>query len=82
MHQLTGIFTQKSNQKHQLLGDLFQGQYQAILVQKESYLLELSPYVLLITIHAQMISDMSDLLWSNYATMIGEVRAPQWLKTG
>lgn len=40
MRQLNGVYTQHSNRRHGRVGHLFQGRYKAILVQKESYLLE------------------------------------------
>ena len=47
MRQLTGVYTQTSNRRHNRTGHLFQGRYKAILVDKESYLLELARYVVL-----------------------------------
>ena len=41
MHQLNGIYTQSFNRRHKRVGHIFQGRFKAILVQKESYLLEL-----------------------------------------
>ena len=39
MRQLNGVYTQIFNQKHKRVGHLLQGRYKAILVEKESYLL-------------------------------------------
>ena len=47
MRQLNGVYTQTSNRQHNRTGHLFQGRYKAILVEKESYLLELARYVVL-----------------------------------
>ncbi|NMC91368.1 MAG: addiction module toxin RelE, partial [Smithella sp.] len=44
MRQLNGVYTQKYNWMHQKEGHVFQGRYKAILVEKESYLLELCRY--------------------------------------
>ena len=40
MRQLNGVYSQKINRFHNRIGHLFQGRYKAILVEKESYLLE------------------------------------------
>ena len=40
----TGVYTQTSNRRHNRMGHLIQGRYKAILVAKESYLLELARY--------------------------------------
>lgn len=42
MRQINGVYTQKFNRTHMRVGHVFQGRYKAILVQKETYLLELS----------------------------------------
>jgi len=47
MRQLNGVYTQHVNRRHGLVGHLFQGRFEAILVEKDSYLLELSRYVVL-----------------------------------
>ncbi len=40
MRQINGVFSQYSNRRHNRVGHLFQGRYKAILVDKQSYLLE------------------------------------------
>src|SRR5690606_34912418 len=47
MRQLNGVYTQRFNRAHQRVGHVFQGRYKAILVDKESYLLELARYIVL-----------------------------------
>jgi len=41
LRYLNGVYTQAFNRRHKRVGHLFQGRYKAILVEKESYLLEL-----------------------------------------
>ncbi|RLA19747.1 MAG: addiction module toxin RelE [Gammaproteobacteria bacterium] len=81
MRQLNGVYTQQSNRKHGLFGHLFQGRYKAILVEKDSYLLELSRYVVLNPIRAGIVKNMGDWQWSSYPAMIGDRLAPEWLET-
>jgi REP element-mobilizing transposase RayT len=81
MRQLNGVYTQQSNRKHGLFGHLFQGRYKAILVEKESYLLELSRYVVLNPVRAGMVKNIDDWPWSSYPAMMGDALAPQWLET-
>ena len=47
MRHLNGVYTQRFNRKHHRVGHLFQDRYKAILVDKDSYLLELVRYVVL-----------------------------------
>ncbi len=47
MRQLNGVYTQLFNKRHKRTGHLFQGRYKAILIQKDSHLLEVCRYVVL-----------------------------------
>ncbi len=53
MRQLNGVYTQRFNRRHGRVGHVFQGRYKAIIVQKESYLLELARYVVLNPVRAR-----------------------------
>lgn len=81
MQQLNGGYTQRINRRHSLVGHLFQGRYTAILVQKESYLLELSRYVILNPIRARMVESLEEWQWSSYRSIMGLAPAPSWLDT-
>ena len=71
MRQLNGIFTQSSNRRHHRSGHLFQGRYKAILVEKNTYLLELTRYVVLNPVRAGMVRQPQDWPWSSYRAMLG-----------
>jgi putative transposase len=79
MRLLNGSYTQYFNRRHKLVGHLFQGRYKAILVQKESYLLELTRYVVLNPLRAHMVSSLDDWEWSSYHYLIGRKSAPSWM---
>lgn len=79
MRHLNGVYTQRFNRKHNLSGHLYQGRFKAILVQADAYLLELSRYIVLNPIRANMITDLSAWEWSSYPAMIGLVVAQDWL---
>jgi len=81
MRQLNGLYTQHFNRHHKLVGHLFQGRYQSILVQKESYLLELTRYVVLNPLRANVVRRLEDWPWSSHRFFMGEADAPQWLDT-
>jgi putative transposase len=81
MRQLNGVFTQSVNRAHARVGHLFQGRFKAILVERDSYLLELSRYVVLNPVRAGMVAAPGDWPWSSYRAMAGEVPAPGWLET-
>ena len=81
MRQLNGVFTQWSNRRHQRSGHLFQGRYKAILVDRDSYFLELARYIVLNPVRAGMVKQPQQWAWSSYRAMIGKSTAPVWLKT-
>lgn len=81
MRQLNGVYTQTINRNHKRVGHVFQGRYKAILVEKDSYLLELARYVVLNPLRARMVRDLAKWRWSSYRAMIGAEAAPDWLQT-
>jgi putative transposase len=81
MRQLNGIYTRSFNQRHVRVGHLFQGRFKAILVEKESYLLELSRYIVLNPVRAGMVGKAEEWPWSSYRALIGMEPAPPWLTT-
>jgi putative transposase len=66
MRQLNGIYTQSYNRRHRRAGHLFQGRYKAILVERESYLLEVCRYVVLNPVRAKAVEHPSRWKWSSY----------------
>ena len=45
LRQLNGVYTQDFNRRHRRAGHLLQGRYKALVVEKDSYLLELTRYI-------------------------------------
>nr|WP_172200502.1 transposase [Niveibacterium sp. COAC-50] len=41
VRHMGGVYTQRFNRRHRRVGHVFQGHYKAILVERDSYLLEL-----------------------------------------
>ena len=81
MRQLNGVYTQRFNRSHQRVGHVFQGRFKAILVEKDSYLLELARYVVLNPLRARMIRQLDQWPWSSYPATCGRVAKPDWLQT-
>ena len=79
MRQLNGIYTQKYNWKYTKTGHIFQGRYKAILVDKESYLLELCRYVVLNPVRANIVKSPQGWKWSSFRATAGRAKPPQWL---
>lgn len=81
MRHLNGTYTQWFNWKYDRAGHLFQGRFKSILVERASYLLELSRYIVLNPVRAGMVGAAGDYRWSSYAATCGAVAAPVWLQT-
>lgn len=81
MRQLNGVYTQRFNRAHERVGHVFQGRYKAILVERDSYLLELARYVVLNPLRARMVKRLETWPWSSYLATCGQVTAPEWLQT-
>lgn len=79
MRQLNGVFTQRFNRRHHRVGYVFQGRYKAILVDKDSYLLELARYIVLNPVRAGMRRSARDWPWSSYRATAGFGEVPAWL---
>lgn len=71
MRWLNGVYTQHHNRRHRRVGHLFQGRFKAILVEKESYLLELARYIVLNPVRARMVREASEWPWSSYRATAG-----------
>jgi REP-associated tyrosine transposase len=81
MRQLNGIYTQAFNRRHHRVGHLFQGRFKAILVQRESYLLELCRYIVLNPVRIKGDVRIDAWKWSSYRATAGLVSVPEFLTT-
>lgn len=79
MRQLNGIYTQAFNRRHRRVGHVLQGRFKAILVDKDSYLLELSRYIVLNPVRAKMVKQPNNYAWSSYRATAGLSSAPEFL---
>jgi len=79
MRQLNGVYTQRFNRRHRKPGHVFQGRYKAIVVEKESYLLELCRYVVLNPVRAKAVETPGAWNWSSYRATAGFTAVPEYL---
>ena len=81
MRQLNGVYTQSFNKRHQRVGHVFQGRYKAILIEKESYLLQVSRYVVLNPVRAKIVGSPEEWEWSSYRGTVGREKPHAVLTT-
>jgi putative transposase len=80
MRQLNGVYTQRFNRAHARVGHVFQGRFKAILVDKDSYLLELARYIVLNPLRAKIVRRLERWRWSSYLATCGQAAKPDWLQ--
>lgn len=79
MRRLNGSYTPRFNWRHHRVGHLLQGRFKSLLVERESYLLELCRYVVLNPVRAGMVSAPQEWAWSSYGATAGLKILPPWL---
>ncbi len=79
MRQLNGLYSQRFNRRHGRVGHLLQGRYHAVIIDRDSHLLEVIRYTLLNPVRAGMVSHPSLWPWSSFLATVGEGGAPSWL---
>lgn len=80
LQNLSFRYTQWINRRQNRRGHLFQGRYKALLVDGDSYLLELVRYVHLNPVRCGMVNDPVDYPWSSHHAYLGNENLP-WLTT-
>ncbi len=68
---LTG-YARRFNRTHHHRGHLFQGRYQAIVCDRDSYLLELVRYIHLNPVRAKMVQQPGEWQWSGHGEYLGK----------
>ena len=81
MKYVNGVYTQYYNRRHRRVGHIFQGRYKGILVESESYLLELARYIVLNPVRARIVRSARDWPWSSYRATAGLTEKPAYLTT-
>lgn len=75
MRQLNGVYTQQFNRRHKRVGHIYQGRFKAIVIQKDSHLLEVSRYVVLNPVRAHAVQGPEQWAWSSYRGTAGLEKA-------
>jgi putative transposase len=70
MRDVNGIYAQTFNRRHGRVGHLFQGRYRAIVVERDTQLLELLRYIVLNPVRARLCDDPAQWRWSSYLAMV------------
>jgi len=79
MQFLNGGYSRYFKKKYHNLASLFEGPYNAELIQTDSYLLETARYIVLNPVRAGMVRYPEEYIWSSYLATSGASGGPGWL---
>ena len=82
MRHLNGVYTQRFNRSHHCDGPLFRGRYKSILVDADTYLLELVRYIHRNPVEAAMVDELHKYPWSSHKGYVSASGKWNWLDTG
>lgn len=79
MRHLNGVYTQRFNRSQQREGQLFRGRYKSILVDADSYVLELLRYIHRNPLRAGLVERLDEYLWSSHRGYLSDAKKWNWL---
>jgi putative transposase len=82
MRHVNGVYTQRYNRLRKTDGPLFRGRFKSILVDQDSYLLQLSRYIHRnpVEMKNSLVTELADYRWSSYPAYIGLIQPVSWLE--
>ena len=79
MRHIDGVYTQRYNRAHSCDGQLFRGRYKSILVDGDSYLLQLVRYIHRNPVKARIVRKPEDYMWSSHKGYLSISNKWKWL---
>ena len=79
MRHLNGVYTQRYNARHGCDGTLFKGRYKAILIDTDTYLLQLMRYIHRNPLRAGIVDRLDQYPWSSHTGYISHAKRWNWL---
>ena len=79
MRHLNGVYTQRYNRVHHCDGQLFRGRYKSILIEADSYLLELLRYIHRNPLEAGLVNNLQKYNWSSHKGYLSNAKRWDWL---
>ena len=79
MRHINGIYTQRYNARNGCDGTLFRGRYKSIVVDADSYLLELVRYIHRNPLRAGIVAKLDDYEWSSHKGYVSKAKKWEWL---
>lgn len=79
MRHINGLYTQYFNRTHKSDGQLFRGRYKSIVIDGDSYLLELVRYIHRNPLNAALVKRLEDYSWSSHKAYILKGNEGNWI---
>ena len=79
MRHINGVYTQRYNIRYGRDGTLFRGRFKSILVEADSYVLQLVRYIHLNPVKAGLVKSMDQYVWSSHKGYISKASKWKWL---
>ena len=79
MRHLDGVYTQRFNKSHKHDGQLFRGRYKSILIDQDSYLLELVRYIHRNPLKAALEETLGKYPWTSHKGYVSNAKKWNWL---
>jgi hypothetical protein len=79
MRHLNGVYTQKYNVVHASDGTLFHGRYKSILVDADSYVLQLVRYIHCNPLKTGLVKRLDQYVWSSHKGYLSKAKKWNWL---
>ena len=81
MRHINGVYTQRFNREHTSDGQLFRGRYKAIVIDADSYLLEVLRYIHRNPLRAGLVENLDEYPWSSHRGYVSSAKEWDWLYT-
>jgi REP element-mobilizing transposase RayT len=79
MRHINGLYTQYFNRTHKSDGQLFRGRYKSIVIDGDSYLLELVRYIHRNPLNVALVKRLEDYSWSSHKAYISKGNEGNWM---
>jgi REP element-mobilizing transposase RayT len=79
MHRQLGAYAQWFNERHGVVGHVFERRYQSVVAKDDAQLLELMRYAVLNPVRAGICSHPAQYRWSSFRATVGKTPAPRFL---
>jgi hypothetical protein len=79
MRHINGVYTQRYNRRWNVDGQLFRGRFKSILVEEDTYLLQLLRYIHKNPIRANIVKNIRGYPWSSHQGYVSNAKKWDWL---